>query len=610
MRLRPRFTLWFSLAALVPIAAAAVVTREVVSRSYTDAFARTRSAAERTLRRELGRIETGVVDVVDGMSEQHPLVHGVHTELRKAGGSLPPEVRREVKKQGEEYMRGLGLDVLLVVETGDQVLAAPHYRPAAGTVDPVPARRAQAVAGRAYYVHEPVIRKNQVTPLLVVEAARQYRDGRHRVTVVAGRAMSGARAPDAGAAEGVALLDHVRQPGRIDARIVDADGGEVVPPAGPWPGRGADTIRLPLPGPDGAPAAAIEVAVSRAELERVLARVTLSALVLAAAALLGTTLLGMFVARRMTYNLDRLVDGAHAAARGDLDHRVAVRGRDEIGAVAASFNAMMEDLKTSKERLVMAERVAAWQEIARRLAHEIKNPLTPIQMSMETLRKTWRKQHPSFAEIFEESTATVLEETARLGRIVSEFSHFARMPKPQRGPCDLGEVVTAALALYEGTFAIERHLAEGLPPIHADRDQLSQVLLNLLENARDALAEMPADHEPRIVVTTRLVPRAAGHAGHAGHAGEPGDMVELVIEDNGPGMPEHVKEKLFTPYFTTKQDKGGTGLGLAIVHRILSDHGGRIQARDAARRGGGAHRGGGGGGRFVIHLPAQNELSP
>src|SRR5207237_9626154 len=109
--------------------------------------------------------------------------------------------------------------------------------------------------------------------------------------------------------------------------------------------------------------------------------------------------IGLFVARRTARDLDRLVEGSLAAARGDLDHRVAVRSKDEVGAVAAAFNFMMEDLKTSKEKLVIAERIAAWQEIARRLAHEIKNPLTPIQMAMDTLRKSYRKQHPECAEI-------------------------------------------------------------------------------------------------------------------------------------------------------------------------------------------------------------------
>jgi two-component system nitrogen regulation sensor histidine kinase NtrY len=568
MRLRPRFTLWFSLAALAPIAVAAVVTRQVVSQSYTDEFARLRSSAEATLAGERARLETSVTDVLASM-KRHPLVDGVFVELQKHGGDLPAETRRDIKDRAGDYLRGLGLDVLILVETDDRILAAPHFGPMQDTVDPAPAARARATGGRAHYVREPMMRNGQVVPVLAVSAARQFPNGRHRLTVVVGQEV------------GESLLDTVRQPERIHARIVDPQGDVLVPPAQPWPTGAADVFRIALPGPDsGAPTAIIETAISRAELERVLTQVTAAALVLAAGALVVTIVLGMFVARRMTRDLDRLVEGAQAAARGDLDHRVDVRARDEIGAVATSFNLMMEDLKTSKERLVMAERVAAWQEIARRLAHEIKNPLTPIQMAVETLRKTWIKKHPSFDEIFDESTATVLEESARLKRIVSEFSQFARMPKPDLGPCDLNDIVASCLALYGGSVPVGRRLAQGLPPIHADRDQIQQVLLNLLENARDALATMPADHAPQIAVETRPGARP--------------DRVELVVADNGPGIAEAIRDKLFTPYFTTKQSQGGTGLGLAIAHRILSDHDGRISVRESEL----------GGACFCVELPA------
>ena len=257
-----------------------------------------------------------------------------------------------------------------------------------------------------------------------------------------------------------------------------------------------------------------------------------------------------------------------------------VRSRDEVGAVAAAFNFMMEDLRVSKERLVIAERIAAWQEIARRLAHEIKNPLTPIQMAMDTLRKTWKKKHPSFDEILEESTATVMEEADRLKHIVSEFSAFARMPKPEFARLDLNELVRSALALYQGGAApVEMRLFEQLPQIDADKNQLNQVVLNLDEKARTAIGHRTGG---RITVSTRL--------------GEAGDRCVLIVDDNGPGVPGELKDKVFAPYFTTKHAKGGTGLGLAIVHRIVSDHGGRIAVADAP----------GGGARFAIELPLRN----
>ncbi len=577
MRLRGRFTLWFALAALVPIAVAALVTREVVTSNSTKEFQRKREAARKDLRRELDRLERSVsqsiADMVDAQ-RKHPLVAGVMVELDK--GPLPPTIRRNIKNEGSDYMRGLGLDVLFLVDTNDEVLVAPHYRPAHDTTDPVPGQRARARKGRPYYVRELTMPGDRIVPILAVESAREFRQGRHRMVVLGGREVK------------AELLDWVREPGRVDARIIDGE-GRVLLPASPedsaiWNEASAVRFTEELPGPDGETTAVIEVAISTAELEQLLGQVTALSLIVAGAALLITTLLGFFVARRMTANLDRLVEGAHAASRGDLDHRVDIKGRDEIGAVAESFNDMMEDLRTSKERLVIAERVAAWQEIARRLAHEIKNPLTPIQMSVETMRKTWHKKHPSFEEIFEESTTTILEETARLKRIVSEFSEFARLPKPALKPLDLSEAVSSCLALYQGSTPITRKLAEGLPLIAADRDQLSQILLNLLENARHAVEDRPDDsgEDNRIVVETRL--------------NERGDRLEVVVEDNGPGLPDPVKEKLFTPYFTTKQ--GGTGLGLAIVHRMISDHGGRIIAGDSDL----------GGARFVVQFPLGEAL--
>jgi two-component system nitrogen regulation sensor histidine kinase NtrY len=173
-----------------------------------------------------------------------------------------------------------------------------------------------------------------------------------------------------------------------------------------------------------------------------------------------------------------------------------------------------------------------------------------------------------------------MEEADRLKHIVSEFSAFARMPKPEFQRLDLNELVRSALALYQGgTTSIEIRLAPQLPQIDADKNQLNQVVLNLVENARDAIGQRGDGH---IAVSTRR--------------GEAGDRAMLIVEDNGPGIPVDLKDKVFAPYFTTKHAKGGTGLGLAIVHRIVSDHGGRISVADTL----------GGGARFAIELPLRN----
>ena len=171
----------------------------------------------------------------------------------------------------------------------------------------------------------------------------------------------------------------------------------------------------------------------------------------------------------------------------------------------------------------------------------------------------------------------MLEEADRLKRIVAEFSDFARMPKPELSRVDLNDAIRSALALYQGVVPVTANLARDLPELDADKGQLTQVLLNLVENARDALGDREGG---KISVTTRKGP----------------DRAMLVVEDNGPGVPTDLKDKVFAPYFTTKHTKGGTGLGLAIVHRIVSDHGGRITISDAP----------GGGARFAIELPLRN----
>jgi two-component system nitrogen regulation sensor histidine kinase NtrY len=574
VKLKVRFTVGFALAALIPIAVAAVVTRQVVSQSLLDEYEATRGAAELAVRRNIAQLEAQVSAAVGSLaSRSHPFIGGLLTELANNAGTLEPGAHRTgrdtvqwVKEQGGPVMRGLLLDVLTVTGGRDVVLVSPHVG-ATGEQNLVPSKRARAMPGKTVFAWEQVTAVRGVQDVLVAEAAQTARDRSFEVAVLAGRKVG----PD--------LVATVRRQGRVDARIVDVKGKVLVPWVDAQVVARGEPIRVPLAGTDGAPVAWVEIAVSDGGLDRVLTNVTLVSGGLAVAAVVLTLLIGLIVARRTTRDLDALVAGALAAARGDLEHRVPIRSKDEIGEVGSAFNFMMEDLRSAKDRLTIAERIAAWQEVARRLAHEIKNPLTPIQMSMDTLRKSWAKKHPKFEEILEESTATVLEEADRLKRIVTEFSDFARMPKPDFQRCDLNDLIGGALHLYQGAAPVEASLHPGLPMIEADKGQLSQVLLNLVENARDAIGTTTGG---KITVSTRL--------------GEAADRVAIVVEDNGPGVPAELKEKVFQPYFTTKQGRGGTGLGLAIVHRIVSDHGGRIAVSEVPR----------GGARFVVELPLRH----
>ncbi len=224
--------------------------------------------------------------------------------------------------------------------------------------------------------------------------------------------------------------------------------------------------------------------------------------------------------------------------------------------------------------LVKAQKVAAWREVARRIAHEIKNPLTPIQLSAQRLRRKQEKQSDDLDEVLRECTGTIIREVDGLKRLVNEFSQFAKMPDARPTPNNLHEIVSEVCTLYEGHRGIEmiKELDEKLPILLVDREQVRRVLINLLENAVEAM-----DGEGRIWIRTDYNPDL--------------QIATLEVCDEGVGIPPEDKGKLFLPYFSRK--KSGTGLGLAIVDRIIKDHGGYIRVKDNTPKGT----------RFVIELP-------
>src|SRR5882762_8846751 len=225
--------------------------------------------------------------------------------------------------------------------------------------------------------------------------------------------------------------------------------------------------------------------------------------------------------------------------------------------------------------LIRAQKVAAWREVARRLAHEIKNPLTPIQLSADRLRRHFGGAPPQAKALIDECTATIIGEVESLKGLVDEFSQFARMPSPRTVPTDLGQLITDTVALYNGIFTdvrIEPRFAPGVPLVRLDPEQVRRVIINLVDNAIEAM-----ERRGHIVVETQL--DAAN------------SLVRVVVADDGPGIPPAEREKLFLPYYSTK--RRGSGLGLAIVRRIIAEHGGSIDVGDNMPRGT----------RFTIELP-------
>jgi nitrogen fixation/metabolism regulation signal transduction histidine kinase len=291
----------------------------------------------------------------------------------------------------------------------------------------------------------------------------------------------------------------------------------------------------------------------RPELERLMIWIGVIALVMVLA--VGGAVLAAILARSVTKPIMSLVAGTREVGKGNLDYRVEPKGKDEIAMLIDSFNSMTAQLKASREKLLMAERLAAWRDVARRIAHEIKNPLTPIQLSMYRLRKNLGNER--YNQIFEQSYTSITNEVENLRNMVTEFSQFARMPKPRTRPASPNEIVQDAINLYKGlpnNVVIQTELADDLPQIMADRDQMRQVLHNLIGNAVDAMSD-----GGQLSVTTRL---------------EADSAVSIEVSDTGCGMSDEVRQKIFTPYFTTKET--GTGLGMAITAQIIEEHGGEI----------------------------------
>ena len=300
--------------------------------------------------------------------------------------------------------------------------------------------------------------------------------------------------------------------------------------------------------------------------------------VAAVSGILIGVLLGWWTTERVTRPVTELARGARAVASGNWSARVEVISQDEIGELAAAFNRMTEQLAEQRDRAIQAERVAAWRELARRLAHELKNPLFPLQITIENLRKARKRSESEFEEVFQESTGTLLAEVGNLKTIIGRFSDFAKMPPPDFQTVDLNEIVQNVMRLYDAQLHdegrskinVELALAEAGLRIQADGEQLRRAIGNLVLNAIDAM--------PRGGVLRIASSRKDGY-------------VRLSVSDTGMGLTEEECARLFTPYYTTKQH--GTGLGLAIVQSVVSDHGGKISVVSSP----------GNGATFIIELP-------
>ena len=382
--------------------------------------------------------------------------------------------------------------------------------------------------------------------------------------------LTGPNGPLLGATHYQGLIDAARKTGEQASGIVDPTG------------RRADSLNataIPLKDAMGAVVAVLTVAISRSGMVEAQRHIRTIAYGVAAGGILLAIAFSLWIAARVSRPIEQLARAAEEVAGGNWDARVPQRGRDEVSVLARSFNHMTEQLVNQRDRLVQSERVAAWRELARRLAHELKNPLFPLQLTVENLTRARSLPQAEFDEIFRESTSTLSAEIANLKKIIGRFSDFSKMPKPELEPVDAKDLVERVHALYANgaeaaRIRVETGITDAPMPLNADPELLHRALSNLVLNAMDAMPDGGT-------LTIAARPK--------------GESVEIRVSDTGEGLTPEECERLFTPYYTTKQH--GTGLGLAIVQSIVADHAGTISVESRA----------GTGATFIITLPKSSQ---
>ena len=392
-------------------------------------------------------------------------------------------------------------------------------------------------------------------------------DGTATPTAFNPRRLLGANGDLPGAAKYQALIEGVRKSGQQASAVLYLTERRE---------ESVSATAIPLKTDAGSIPAVLTVAISRGGMVEAQQHIRAIAYGVASGGILLAIVFSLWIAARVSRPIEELASAAEEVASGAWDTRVPVRGRDEVSVLARSFNHMTEQLTTQREKLVQSERVAAWRELARRLAHELKNPLFPLQLTVENLVRARRLPELEFDEVFDESTETLSMEIANLKTIIGRFSDFSKMPQPHPERIEAGEVLARACALYasggleNSKIKLEKKIANEAMPLMADPELLHRALSNLVLNAMDA---MP-------------------NGGTLTISAEPvGETVEIRVADTGEGLTPEECDRLFTPYYTTKQH--GTGLGLAIVQSVVADHAGTIAVESGTGKGA----------TFVITLP-------
>ena len=525
MTLALRLLISLGLLSLVATGVVGVVAREAWRRAEEQQFDDQLQAARKGVLKELQWEASQMGDALRAKCAYDAYIDQTLVEL--AGNEITTGRRLALSELVPQERKALHLDELVLFTGTGEILGSGDDPAAPGTSDP---SLASDLAHRPDFEFRPAGPKTKAA--LVTRCSRKL--GTHTVGLVGARHLDSTLSR-IGEAYGVKLSIAplaTPEPDAHEARLlVEAPSRELL------------GLRV---------MATISKRPLEARLESVDDRIVFASAVTVVIAAIAAILL----ARSLARPLEALAHQAGEVVRGD-PRPVETRGGRELEAFAQAFNKAIEDLVQLRKRLAVTERIAARREIARLVAHEIKNPLAPIRAAVETLRRLRARNDAAFDEYFDEASRTVLEQVHRITKIVSEFTEFARLPAPHPTSIKLDEVVKSTVALYAtGGAEVSAAVADDLV-VQADRDQLVQVLTNLVQNGLDAAGGR--EGKPRVFV------RAAS---------EGTDRVAITVTDNGPGVSEEMLPRLFQPYATSKPD--GTGLGLAIVQRIIQEHGGEI----------------------------------
>jgi signal transduction histidine kinase len=544
MSLALRLLIYFGLLALFSTVIVGVGAREAWRRAEEQRFDEQLHAAKAGVLRELGWEAAQIRDLLQSKCDHDAYID---LALTRFGSAEFEGFRLGTSKLVPEEMAALHLDELVLFMGTGEILGAGPDPSIAGKVDPSLAADLARPAPKLAF--RPASAGKRAA--LVIRCSRALPDPATG-TAVRTIGLVGARHVDA-------MLNRIGQAYGVRVTLAGS--------AQPSFHEAALTIDAPMPELAGF---RVIAAISRVELENHLASID-ELIVLASAITVAIAIVAaILLARRLASPLEALAKQAGEVVRGE-PRPVTARGGRELEQFARAFNKALDDLVQLRKRLATTERIAARREIARQVAHEIKNPLAPIRAAVETLRRLRARGDPAFDDYFDEATRTVLDEVFRITKIVSEFTEFARLPAPHPAPVKLDEVARSTVALYAAGGADVTLDASPCPTIQADKDQLAQVLTNLIQNGLDAAKE--GGTEPRVAL--RIDPDGP-------------DRVAIRVADNGPGVSAEMLPKLFEPYATSKPN--GTGLGLAIVQRIVQEHGGQIsyeagEGQNAASRG-------------------------